>query len=158
HDLLARQGARRRARQGERRAGGRRAQPPAPGPRRRHRGVSDAAGPGSDTVPWRTFVTEATERLRAAALASPEGDARRIVERASGAEGAEYHAALDQPAGRRAVGFFDAMLARREAGEPLQYVLGEWSFRTLDLLVDRRVLIPRPETEVVAEVALAELD
>ena len=42
------------------------------------------------------------------------------------------------------------MVARRAAGEPLQYVLGRWGFRTLDLLVDRRVLIPRPETEVVA--------
>ncbi len=46
---------------------------------------------------------------------------------------------------------------RRLAGEPLQYVLGTWSFRHLDLLVDRRVLIPRPETEQVVEVALAEL-
>ncbi len=44
------------------------------------------------------------------------------------------------------------------AGEPLQYVLGRWGFRTLDLMVDRRVLIPRPETETVVEVALAELD
>ncbi len=42
-------------------------------------------------------------------------------------------------------------------GEPLQYVLGHWSFRSLDLLVDPRVLIPRPETEQVVEVALAEL-
>ena len=42
------------------------------------------------------------------------------------------------------------MVARRAAGEPLQYVLGRWGFRTLDLFVDRRVLIPRPETEVVA--------
>jgi release factor glutamine methyltransferase len=50
------------------------------------------------------------------------------------------------------------MLARREAGEPLQYVLGEWGFRRLDLFVDRRVLIPRPETEEVVEQALAELD
>jgi release factor glutamine methyltransferase len=49
------------------------------------------------------------------------------------------------------------MLGRREAGEPVQYVLGHWAFRKLDLLVDRRVLIPRPETEVVVEVALAEL-
>ena len=43
------------------------------------------------------------------------------------------------------------------AGEPLQYVLGTWPFRTLELLVDPRVLIPRPETETVVEVALAEL-
>jgi release factor glutamine methyltransferase len=49
------------------------------------------------------------------------------------------------------------MLARRESGEPVQYVLGHWAFRKLDLLVDRRVLIPRPETEVVVEVALVEL-
>jgi release factor glutamine methyltransferase len=49
-----------------------------------------------------------------------------------------------------------AMVDRRLAGEPLQYVLGRWSFRGLDVLVDPRVLIPRPETEVVAEVAIAE--
>jgi release factor glutamine methyltransferase len=49
-----------------------------------------------------------------------------------------------------------AMGARRAAGEPLQYVFGHWPFRTLDLLVDPRVLIPRPETEHVVDVALAE--
>jgi release factor glutamine methyltransferase len=48
------------------------------------------------------------------------------------------------------------MVERRLAGEPLQYVLGTWSFRGLDLMVDRRVLIPRPETELVVEVALEE--
>jgi release factor glutamine methyltransferase len=48
------------------------------------------------------------------------------------------------------------MVARRLAGEPLQYVLGSWSFRGLDLMVDHRVLIPRPETEWVVEVALEE--
>ena len=47
--------------------------------------------------------------------------------------------------------------ARRAAGEPLQYVLGSWAFRALEVRVDERVLIPRPETEVVAEVALSEL-
>ena len=47
------------------------------------------------------------------------------------------------------------LLARWEAGEPLQYVLGRWGFRGLDLEVDRRALIPRPETEVLVEVALS---
>ncbi len=46
---------------------------------------------------------------------------------------------------------------RRLAGEPLQYVLGRWAFRHLELAVDSRALIPRPETEQVVEVALAEL-
>jgi release factor glutamine methyltransferase len=50
-----------------------------------------------------------------------------------------------------------AMAARRAAGEPLQYVFGHWPFRALDLLVTPEVLIPRPETEQVVEVALAEL-
>jgi release factor glutamine methyltransferase len=49
-----------------------------------------------------------------------------------------------------------AMASRRAAGEPLQYVFGHWPFRGLDLSVDSRVLIPRPETEQVVEVALAE--
>jgi len=57
----------------------------------------------------------------------------------------------------RSLAFFDAMVARRAAGEPLQYVVGSWGFRRLDLLVDRRVLIPRPETETVVEAALGEL-
>jgi release factor glutamine methyltransferase len=47
------------------------------------------------------------------------------------------------------------LAARRTAGEPLQYVLGEWGFRRLTLTVDRRGLIPRPETEIVVERCLA---
>lgn len=50
------------------------------------------------------------------------------------------------------------LVARRLAGEPLQYVLGSWAFRSLELTVDSRALIPRPETEQVVEAALAELD
>src|SRR5438270_7454430 len=51
----------------------------------------------------------------------------------------------------------DELISRRAAGEPLQYVVARWGFRTLDLYVDRRVLIPRPETEVVAG-AVIDLD
>ncbi len=49
------------------------------------------------------------------------------------------------------------LAGRRASGEPLQYVLGQWPFRSIELSVDPRVLIPRPETEQVVEVALAEL-
>jgi len=80
-----------------------------------------------------------------------------VVEGASGLDRAELVLNLDAPAPARAVAHAGAMLARRTAGEPLQYVLGRWGFRRLDLLVDRRVLIPRPETEVVAGVAVEEL-
>jgi release factor glutamine methyltransferase len=46
---------------------------------------------------------------------------------------------------------------RRRDGEPLQYVIGHWPFRSLDLDVDERVLIPRPESEELVSVALTEL-
>ena len=65
---------------------------------------------------------------------------------------------LDDLVTERSMSSFELMVRRRSAGEPLQYVLGSWSFRSLDLMVDSRVLIPRPETEAVVEVALAELD
>jgi release factor glutamine methyltransferase len=64
---------------------------------------------------------------------------------------------LDEQVPVRAGNFFLSMVGRRAAGEPVQYVLGHWAFRRLDLMVDPRVLIPRPETEVVVEVALQEL-
>lgn len=108
-------------------------------------------------TPWRVFAQEGERRLVEAHIPSPEVSVRRIIERAAGFEGAEYGLRLSEPATERGVGFFDLMLERRLSGEPLQYVLGEWSFRTLDLMVDRRVLIPRPETEMVVEFALDEL-
>ena len=111
------------------------------------------------TVSWAELVAEATRRLDAAGVSSaPASEARWIVERASGFEGADYTSGLSELVTERGMHFFDSMLERRLAGEPLQYVLGRWGFRTLDLLVDRRVLIPRPETEIVAGLALAEVD
>jgi release factor glutamine methyltransferase len=101
----------------------------------------------SGTVSWRQLWDET-----AALHGRPQ--ARWLCEEASGAFGDEFTEVLASPAGERAVAHLDAMLARLAAGEPLQYVLGHWSFRTLDLLVDRRVLIPRPETELVAGSAL----
>jgi release factor glutamine methyltransferase len=100
---------------------------------------------------WRSLWAEAEAALRSGI------DARRIVERASGYDGAELLVHLDERAPERAVPFVESMVARRAAGEPLQYVIGRWGFRALDLYVDRRVLIPRPETEAVVEVALGEL-
>jgi release factor glutamine methyltransferase len=79
---------------------------------------------------------------------------RWLCEEASGAFGADFDDALADPVTERAIAHLDTMLGRLREGEPLQYVLGHWSFRHLDLLVDRRVLIPRPETELVAEVAI----
>lgn len=114
--------------------------------------------PDDGTIAWRALLAETEERLRAAGLASPEVDARRIVEEASGYEGPELTLALSELATERGVARLDGMVVRRLGGEPLQHVLGRWGFRTLDLLVDRRALIPRPETEVVAGLALEVLE
>lgn len=122
---------------------------------------ADAAAddPLAGTVAWRELLVEATEALAAdPAIAAPATEARWILEEASGLEGADWVLGCEAPATVRGVAHLDAMVSRRLAGEPIQYVLGHWAFRTLDLLVDRRVLIPRPETEQVVEVALAELD
>lgn len=97
----------------------------------------------SSATLWRDFLRVASERV------GPQ-EARWLVERATGREGADHLLSLDEPVSARAAPFFLDMLERRVAGEPLQYVLGRWQFRTLELFVDRRVLIPRPETEVVA--------
>ena len=78
-------------------------------------------------------------------------EARFIVEEVAGSH------RDDQVVGPAGVETARALAARRRAGEPLQYVLGHWAFRSLDLLVDQRVLIPRPETEQVVEVALGEI-
>lgn len=110
------------------------------------------------TVSWRELLAETVGHLEAAGVAAPTAEARWIVEEVTGLEGAELVLGLDEAATVRRVAHLDALVARRTAGEPIQYVLGHWAFRQLDLLCDRRVLIPRPETEQVVDVALAELD
>ena len=102
----------------------------------------------SEHVTWRELWAQAATAL------GDRHHARWMCEVASGCDGPEFLAELDEPAMHGMVVHLDAMLARRAAGEPLQYVLGRWQFRRLDMMVDQRVLIPRPETEWVCEAAL----
>ena len=83
-----------------------------------------------------------------------ERDARLLCEHAAGLDANEFSASLDEAVTQRMALHLQEMVRRRISGEPLQYVMGRWAFRHLDLLVDSRVLIPRPETELVAEIAL----
>ena len=100
------------------------------------------------TPTWRALLRSAEQALGSIR------EARWIVERASGWEGGELWRHVADLAPARAVAFVEGMIERRRTGGPLQYVLGRWSFRGLELLIDRRVLIPRPETEVVAGAAI----
>jgi release factor glutamine methyltransferase len=106
------------------------------------------------TATWRALRDGARAELRGAGVDDPDQEVRWMIEAASGLDAAEQAAAGDAVADVRHRRAFAELVRRRVAGEPLQYVLGRWGFRTLDLLVDRRVLIPRPETEVVAGLAI----
>jgi release factor glutamine methyltransferase len=106
---------------------------------------------------WRDLLDHAERVLRDAGVSAPETEARWIIEEASGFDAGDLLVNGSGPASSLAVARIDEMLERRAAGEPLQYVLGNWSFRGLDLLVDRRALIPRPETEITVEVAIEEV-
>jgi release factor glutamine methyltransferase len=105
---------------------------------------------------WADLRVHAETRLRATAARKPDTEARWMVERVSGYEGVELVMGEHEEATAPAIEHLDDMLERRAGGEPLQYVLGRWDFLGLDLLVDRRVLVPRPETEVVAQTAIDE--
>jgi release factor glutamine methyltransferase len=106
------------------------------------------------TATWRDVEDDVRALLAGTGVDDPAHDARRIVEQASGWDGAELVVHADEHAVARAHEAALALAERRSTGEPLQYVIGRWGFRTLDLMVDRRVLIPRPETEVVAGIAI----
>jgi release factor glutamine methyltransferase len=97
-------------------------------------------------VTWRSLLAET------AGTVGERPAARWLCEVASGADSVDD--VLDEPAAQRMVAHLDAMVARYRDGEPLAYVLGRWDFRHLDLAVDPRVLIPRPETELVAGAAI----
>ncbi len=63
----------------------------------------------------------------------------------------------ESEASRELIAKVAEMARRYRKGEPLQYILGHWSFRELDLVTDTRGLIPRPETEMLPEFAIAML-
>ena len=105
---------------------------------------------------WRELRTVAVHALADAGIGPADAEARFMIERASGYDAGEWLDIAEATPTERAEQSLREMVRRRVAGEPLQYVLGGWDFRGLDLFVDRRVLIPRPETEYVVEVALEE--
>jgi release factor glutamine methyltransferase len=101
-------------------------------------------------VTVRDLLVAATDELAQAGVPSPRVDAEWLLAHALGVSRSELYANGDEaPAEREWV--FRELVARRARREPLAYVLGEWGFRRLTLRVDPRVLIPRPETEVLVE-------
>jgi release factor glutamine methyltransferase len=102
----------------------------------------------------RDALRAAEERLAAAGIDTPRVDAELLLAHVAGTTRSGLYADLD----RELDGTVEPLLARREAREPLAYVLGEWGFRRLILKTDARALVPRPETEIVVERCLALLE
>jgi release factor glutamine methyltransferase len=99
----------------------------------------------------RRALREAATELARAGCPSPRVDAEHLLSHALGRSRTELYVTMDDPLAAEAVPRFRELVARRSGREPLAYILGEWGFRGLTLRVDPRVLIPRPETEVVVE-------
>jgi release factor glutamine methyltransferase len=102
----------------------------------------------------REALTSATDALRAIGVEDPRLDAEVMLAAATGRDRAalvaDPGAELAPPAAR----LFGEMVRRRLRREPVAYIVGRKGFRRIELAVDHRVLIPRPETELLVEIAL----
>ena len=103
-------------------------------------------------------VKEAGRRLRAAdATRSPRLDAELLLAKVLGVTRAELFREPGRELAPEEAAEFEVLLSRRLAREPVAYILGTRAFRTIDLEVTPDVLIPRPETETLVDVALEAL-
>lgn len=99
-------------------------------------------------------MSASVDALRAAGVDTPRLDAELLLAEATGLTRSQLasspEAALDPVAGR----LFAELVRRRLRREPVAYILGRRGFRRIELAVDRRVLVPRPETELLVELAV----
>jgi release factor glutamine methyltransferase len=107
-------------------------------------------------VTIREALREAVRELEERGVPSPRVDAEHLLAHALRASRTDLYVD-DRELGDGELSVFQALVRRRASREPLAYILGEWGFRRLSLAVDARVLIPRPETEVLVERCLERL-
>ncbi|HSJ17661.1 MAG TPA: peptide chain release factor N(5)-glutamine methyltransferase [Solirubrobacterales bacterium] len=96
----------------------------------------------------------ATDALAAAGVDAPRLDAEVLLAEASGVDRARLASDPDAPVPAKVGRAFAGMVRRRVRREPVAYILGRRSFRHIEVAVDPRVLIPRPETELLVDVAI----
>jgi release factor glutamine methyltransferase len=105
----------------------------------------------------RELVDAAAERLRAAGSDTPRLDSELLLAYAIGVDRTAVIAHGEAPVGVDAQATFDELITRREAGEPVAYLRGMKEFHGIALTVDRRALIPRPETEELVDRTIGEV-
>ncbi len=84
-------------------------------------------------------------------------DADLLLEQALGLSAVQLITATDQPLSQQQLDLVAALVKRRQTGEPIAYIIGHKAFMGLDFLLDRSVLIPRPDTEILVEKVLADI-
>jgi release factor glutamine methyltransferase len=109
---------------------------------------------GTATAPVAEALQGATDAIGAAGSDTARLDAELLLAEATGRDRAGLAARPDAGVEAPAARAFGAMMRRRLLREPVAYILGRKGFRRIELAVDRRVLIPRPETELLVEIAL----
>ncbi|HUG95179.1 MAG TPA: peptide chain release factor N(5)-glutamine methyltransferase [Pleomorphomonadaceae bacterium] len=102
-------------------------------------------------------LVSAVERLREAGSPTPRLDAEILVAHALERDRAWLLAHLDEPMPARAKANFAGWIERRAGGEPIAYIRGFKEWYGLRLATDRRSLIPRPETELLADAAIGDI-
>ncbi len=111
----------------------------------------------TDSTTWTiaAVLKWATEDFRSRGIENPRLDAEVLLSRAIGATRTQLVIDMLKPLAPEELSRFRDMVKRRRAREPVAYILGEREFYGRTFRVDSRVLIPRPDTEVLVEVALA---
>jgi release factor glutamine methyltransferase len=105
----------------------------------------------------RALVEAGTQRLRAAGSDTPRLDSELLLAFAIGVDRTAVIAHSEAPVGVDAEAQYLALIDRRAAGEPVAYLRGIKEFHGIALSVDARALIPRPETELLVDRAIAEV-
>jgi len=101
------------------------------------------------------LLAEGNAGLAAAGVGAPRLDAELLLAATCGCERAALYARGREPVSDWCAAAFRALLARRVRREPLQYIVGRQEFWSLDFTVTPDVLIPRPETELLVELAVS---
>jgi release factor glutamine methyltransferase len=116
--------------------------------------VSAAAGTRPAAGPTAEALAAATDALAAAGVPEARLDAELLLAHASGRGRASLIADPTAELPPAVARLYGELVRRRLRREPLAYIVGTKGFRRIELAVDRRVLVPRPETELLVEVAL----
>ena len=103
-------------------------------------------------------LRRSTGYLEGKGVPSPRVDAEHLLAKALDVSRIQLYVEHDRELTKQELETVRELIGRRAKREPLAYILGEWGFRRLNLRVDRRALIPRPETEIVVERCLAVLE